>query len=143
MGKAYFSPGPDCRAQLARMLSKATKSIDICVFTITDNHLSNAIADARRRGVSVRVITDNDKAEDLGSDVDRLEDCGVPLKVDQTEFHMHHKFAIFDGDQLATGSYNWTRTAFTSNNENLMVVEDRALLRAFQGEFDQLWAKLP
>ena len=25
--------------------------------------------------------------------------------------HMHHKFAIFDGERLINGSYNWTRGA--------------------------------
>jgi phosphatidylserine/phosphatidylglycerophosphate/cardiolipin synthase-like enzyme len=54
---------------------------------------------------------------------------------------MHHKFALFDGKRLANGSFNWTRSASTSNNENLVVSADAYLVRCFAGEFDSLWKK--
>ena len=34
---------------------------------------------AHKRGVKVRIITDNDKAFDLGSDVPRFVQAGIPL----------------------------------------------------------------
>ena len=47
--------------------------MDLCVFTITDDRLVEVwILDAHYRGVRVRIITDNDKAADLGSDIDQL-----------------------------------------------------------------------
>ena len=55
---------------------------------------------------------------------------------------MHHKYAIFDGQLLLTGSYNWTRSASTVNQENIAITEDTRLIRQFQSEFDQLWKKL-
>jgi phosphatidylserine/phosphatidylglycerophosphate/cardiolipin synthase-like enzyme len=54
---------------------------------------------------------------------------------------MHNKFALFDGKYALTGSYNWTRSAATSNEENLVVSNDSNLIRAFQGEFESLWEK--
>jgi len=54
--------------------------------------------------------------------------------------HMHHKFAIMD-ETLLTGSYNWTRSAAQRNYENILVTEERGLLREFTKEFDQLWSK--
>jgi phosphatidylserine/phosphatidylglycerophosphate/cardiolipin synthase-like enzyme len=109
------------------------------VFTITDDELTDAVLDAHRRGVKVRVITDNDKANDLGSDVDRLARAGVPVRMDRTEHHMHHKFAVFDGHTVATGSYNWTRSAATHNRENVAVTNDPKLVRAYAEGFDGLW----
>lgn len=138
---ACFSPGEACRNTLIALFNNARESADACVFTITDDAISQAIYGAHQRGVRVRIISDNDKAWDKGSDIDRLRDRGVPVRIDISEHHMHHKFAIFDAQKLANGSYNWTRSAFKYNEENLMVVEDPKLLRAYQAEFDTLWAR--
>jgi phosphatidylserine/phosphatidylglycerophosphate/cardiolipin synthase-like enzyme len=54
---------------------------------------------------------------------------------------MHHKFALFDDDLLLTGSYNWTRGAADSNEENLILSNDRRLLASFRDEFERLWKK--
>jgi hypothetical protein len=37
--------------------------------------------------------------------------AGIPVEVDRIEAHMHHRFAIFDGARLISGSYNWTGSA--------------------------------
>ena len=118
------------------------RTANICVFTITDNRVSEAILDAHRRNVSVRIVTDNEKAEDLGSDVERLEAAGIPVRVDRSPFHMHHKFAILDGKTLVMGSYNWTRGAARDNQENLIVTNDLRLVKPFSDTFDHLWNQL-
>ena len=142
VAEAYFSPGEDCPRAIEGLLRHARRSADVCVFTITDDRLADALIDANRRGVAVRVITDNSKAEDLGSDVDRLERAGMPLRVDRSPFHMHHKFLVVDGQTLLTGSYNWTRGAARDNEENLIVTDEPRLVLAFAAAFDRLWAKL-
>ena len=69
---AYFSPGDACLNQIVARFNGARSRADVCVFTITDNRITNAILKAQQRGVRLRIITDNDKAEDLGSDVQEL-----------------------------------------------------------------------
>jgi len=140
--EAHFSPGDDCPRAITHRLDGARHAIDLCLFTITDDRLSGSIIDAHRRGVLIRIVTDNDKAHDLGSDVDRLRDAGIPVREDQSPFHMHHKFAIFDRSLLLTGSYNWTRGAARDNQENLIVTDDRGLVNAFGHRFEQLWGSL-
>ena len=140
--EAYFSPGEDCPRAITRLLAGATGTIDLCVFTITDDRLAQTVIDAHQRGVAIRIITDDAKAEDLGSDVDRFERAGIPTRVDRSPFHMHHKFALFDAATLLTGSYNWTRGAARDNEENLIITTDPRLLPPFQATFDRLWAKL-
>jgi cardiolipin hydrolase len=97
---------------------------------------------AHQRGVVVRIITDNDKQYDLGSDIERLRGAGVALKVDESEHHMHHKFAVLDGASLLNGSYNWTRSAATFNEENLIVTSDAALVATFSRQFREMWQQL-
>lgn len=140
---AFFSPGESCLAQIIHRFSTARRTADVCVFTITDDRITRALLDAHRRGVKLRVITDNEKAFDLGSDIEQIRGAKVPLRVDQTPYHMHHKFAIFDAARLLNGSYNWTRGAAHDNEENITDTGDPRLITAFQKHFDVLWAKLP
>jgi phosphatidylserine/phosphatidylglycerophosphate/cardiolipin synthase-like enzyme len=139
--EAYFSPGDQCARQIARLLGAARHSVDICVFTITDDRVTEAILETHRRGVAVRIVTDKEKSHDPGSDVNRLREAGIPVRVDQDEYHMHHKFAILDKTALLTGSYNWTRGA-GRNMENIIVSRDRLLVQDFSEVFEQLWEQL-
>lgn len=141
LAKSFFSPSDTCPNQIIGLIKSASRSLDICVFTITDNRLSREIMAAHDRGVNVRIITDNNKAEDRGSDVDEMEAYGINLRVDNTRHHMHHKFAIFDDSIILTGSYNWTRSAALNNEENFTISDDRRFLKAFRGEFEKLWKK--
>lgn len=140
--EAFFSPGDACLGRIVARFANCRRTADLCVFTITDDRITAAILAAHKRGVKVRIITDNDKAFDEGSDIPRLQAAGIPLLVDQTPFHMHHKFAIFDRARLINGSYNWTRSAAANNEENVTDTGDPALLASFQREFDALWVKL-
>ncbi|WP_312369763.1 phospholipase D-like domain-containing protein [Stenotrophomonas sp.] len=137
----YFSPGDACMQRLRALCASARKTLDICVFTISDDRLSSVILDAHKRGVVVRIISDNDKVYDDGNDIRRLHESAIPVKVDHSEYHMHHKFALFDGKQLANGSFNWTRTATEHNDENLVVSNDPNLVRSFAQQFEVLWGR--
>lgn len=134
-----FSPGEACWTRIAGLLRTSRQKIDICVFTVTDNRITREILETHRRGVEIRVITDNDKSNDQGSDIGRLAESGLRVRVDRTSNHMHHKFALFDNARLLTGSYNWTRSAADYNEENLIVTSDPRLVGPFQREFDRLW----
>jgi cardiolipin hydrolase len=136
---ACFSPGDSCLTRIVGLLRTARDSVDICVFTITDDRITSEILDTHARKVAVRVITDNDKANDEGSDAARLSRAGVQVRVDRTSNHMHHKFALFDDARLVTGSYNWTRSAAEYNEENLIITADPRLVGPFRQEFDKLW----
>jgi phosphatidylserine/phosphatidylglycerophosphate/cardiolipin synthase-like enzyme len=140
--QAWFSPGDDCLKAITGQLRACRQRADICVFTLSDDRISAEVLAAHRRGVAVRLITDNEKAFDRGSDVIALRDAGVPVRVDQSAAHMHHKFALFDQRWLLNGSYNWTRAAATENEENLVLCNDPALLRQFAQAFDALWEQL-
>ena len=139
---AYFSPGDDCAEKICGLLKTARQQIDVCVFTITDNRVARALLDAHDNKRKIRIITDDDKSNDLGSDIDRLRDAGIAIRADRSPYHMHHKFALFDNTKLLTGSYNWTRSADTKNEENFIVTDDRGLVKRFRNEFDQLWKQL-
>ena len=139
--ESHFSPEDDCPRRIRQLLTRARHSVDICVFTITDDRLSSAILDAHRRKVRVRIVTDDDKSSDRGSDIERLSEAGIEVRVDQSDYHMHHKFALFDQSLLLTGSYNWTRSAANSNVENFIITGDSRFIEPFSEMFEDLWKR--
>lgn len=147
--EAFFAPGEACLQRIVSRFNGCRRQADVCVFTVTDDRISRAILDAHRRGVAVRIISDNEKQHDAGSDVQRFREAGIPVKVDDhrgpadagLNGHMHHKFAIFDGTRLLNGSYNWTRGAADINFENVVDTADAALIAQFSAEFERLWKR--
>lgn len=135
----YFSPGEDCRSAIVGELKDARFSVDICVFTISDDWITAEIFDCHSRGVRVRIVTDDDKSEDRGSDIDRLAGFGIDVRIDNSRHHMHHKFALFDNRTVLTGSYNWTRSAADHNQENVLVTDDKRVVAQYKNEFEKLW----
>ncbi len=139
--EARFSPGLQCLRAIVGEFENARRAADVCVFTITDDRIVEAMVAAHRRGVRVRVVTDDDKSMDTGSDVERLARKGISVRMDDTSDHMHHKFAVFDDARVLTGSYNWTRSAADRNHENIVISDDEELVRAFGKTFERLWVK--
>jgi phosphatidylserine/phosphatidylglycerophosphate/cardiolipin synthase-like enzyme len=139
ISSSYFSPGVECASKIIALLDRAKHSIKICVFTISDNNITKAIFSAHERGVIVQIISDNDKANDKGSDIYQLNRQEVSIRIDQSSSHMHHKYAIIDDDELINGSFNWTRSASKYNQENIVVTNDKTLINSFNGNFEKLW----
>jgi phosphatidylserine/phosphatidylglycerophosphate/cardiolipin synthase-like enzyme len=140
--RAYFSPGQDPLRTIVGLLGAARETVDICVFTITDDRIAEAIIATKMRGVTIRIVSDDDKAFDRGSDIDKLRAAGIQVRTDRSEAHMHHKFAVFDRQTLLTGSYNWTRSAASDNYENVIVTADIRLTQSFSEAFEHMWDHL-
>lgn len=136
----HFSPGGTCREAILDFILGARVSLDLCIFTITDDQLAYAIAGAATRGVAVRIVTDAGKMRDEGSDAGALRRMqGVAVRTLGSPPLMHNKFALADGMDMLTGSYNWTNTADARNFENVLRTNDPAIVRAYSQEFERLW----
>ncbi|KAJ1663721.1 hypothetical protein IW140_004673 [Coemansia sp. RSA 1813] len=139
--RSYFFPSEESFGKLIEFLSSAQSTLDICVFNITDNDIARAIGNAKKRGVEVRIITDDEQLKCKGSDVERLSDqYGIPFKTDNDpQKFMHSKFAVIDRRAVWAGSYNWTIAARRSNNESVICTNDQTTAKAFSNEFEKLW----
>ena len=52
----------------------------------------------------------------------------------------HNKFAIFDGNKVSTGSFNWTNLASEKNSENcLLISREQKTVAAYKKRFEKLW----
>lgn len=140
--KVYFSPGDEIKSSLANVLKEAKTSLDLCMFTITHYELAKQIIACKKRKVTVRILTDDEKVLDRGSEINRLRDAGIQVKIDNSKYHMHNKFGVIDKRVAFTGSFNWTYTATKHNQENLLVTSNYDIVRQYGEEFDRLWSEM-
>ena len=140
--KVFFSPGNSIKKSITNLLTQAQESVDLCVFTITDAALGRQIKKCHRRGVKVRIITDDEKTIAKGSEVFKLEALGIPIKIDHSHYHMHNKFGIIDKRVAITGSFNWTYTASIHNQENLLATSNYQIVKQYRTEFERLWQEM-
>lgn len=137
---AFFFPNLNNVKKLAKYIAKAEKSIDLCIFSFSNDDLAREILNAHNRGVFVRIITDDEAMKNKGADTQRMADNGIPCRVDSEErYHMHNKFMIVDNKFLVTGSFNWTFQAGKSNQENIIVVDGKFYIDKYVEEFNSLW----
>ncbi|MBI3272173.1 MAG: DUF1669 domain-containing protein [Planctomycetes bacterium] len=136
-----FSPKGGVADAIVRQLDKATRTLDIGMYSISVGDqapIFQALKRAVARGVKVRMVLDHantgarNKQKALA-----LERAGIDVRyVSRT---MHEKFGIVDGSVLLNGSANWTESADQQHSENVQVLPGPAgLIAAFQAEFQTL-----
>jgi phosphatidylserine/phosphatidylglycerophosphate/cardiolipin synthase-like enzyme len=140
--QAYFSRVDPCDEIIIGLLDSAKHEVNIAVYSITRTIIANAIIRTHKRGVSVKMITDAEQANFAGSQVQNIEQGGVPMKkVDHPGTGaMHHKFAVVDKRITVTGSFNWTTNATNNNDENLLVIESAEIALKHHKEFERILA---
>ena len=133
-----FSRVEQCDSMLINLISQARKSIYVAMYSFTRDGLAGALVDAKNRGVEVKVIMEEENAYVQGSDYRMLKEAGVDVRLDGNPALMHHKFMIVDGELVVTGSYNWSTAAEDRNDENFVVIRDKAVVDRFTQEFNRL-----
>ncbi len=143
--EAYFSPNGGIRDRLLRAINHTKTSIDLAIFDFTSGELVGALVAARERGVQIRIVADARQAGGKHSGIPFLLEKGVKVRLLRGHGRgiMHHKFVIFDGKLLVTGSYNWTDSAERLNHENLLVLDDPRIIGRYQAHFERLFHGAP
>lgn len=122
-------------------LRSARSFIDMCVFSLTHDDIARTLVTLHKCGIVVRVIVDNGQSEQQGSQVEKLREFGVEVRVDNIDGHMHHKFTVLDRTCLLNGSFNYTRAAAEENEENIIITNNQGLVRSFNAQFEKLWVR--
>lgn len=135
--RVYFTPGTDCEDNISASIDASRKTIDVAVYSITNDKIVNSLIAAHNRGVHVRVISDKLQSAGRASLIGRIRDAGIPVVLNTKHKIMHNKFAIFDGKEVENGSYNWTSSATNSNAENCVFYLGQS--DKFSAQFQNLW----
>jgi phosphatidylserine/phosphatidylglycerophosphate/cardiolipin synthase-like enzyme len=139
-GEALFSPPDNIERRILASVNGAHESIEAAVFDVTSRRLREALEGAARRGVRVRLVTDRRRVSAPAFDNTFLPTLDIRVRAGRSAGGaMHHKFAVIDGLQVMTGSYNWTLGAQHANYENLLILDDPDMAAAYQRHFETLW----
>ncbi len=127
---------------LVRAIDGAQQSLDVAVFEMNSQPVTDALFRACLRGVMVRVVSVGEYGlEDPETTLDQIEAAGIPLKTDGTRNGlMHNKFFVIDGLYVWTGSTNITVNGMYNNNNNSMLIRSSRLADDYATEFNELFA---
>ena len=136
----HFSPNQGCAAAIEATLAKATTTLDVAAYEMTQARLSAALQAAQKRGVTIRVLVDRSQEAFPAWECRHLRSAAIPVMTDRVEKIMHNKYAIIDGQTVITGSYNWSDNAEVANAENIVIITDAPTAAAFTADFAAHWA---
>jgi len=147
-------------AWLERQLAGARRSLDLSLFVFSGQNLADALRLLHARGVRIRLLADPGFANRSFSEVldllgvsmadhrcrieadnrpwsRPLEGVGTPQLAGGDK--LHHKYAVLDGRQVISGSFNWSPSAAHQNDETLIRIDSPLLARHFEAEMDRMW----
>jgi phosphatidylserine/phosphatidylglycerophosphate/cardiolipin synthase-like enzyme len=133
--EVWFAPDDGVAARLVELIDDARSRVDFLAYTFTSDALADALLRAAERGVTVRGVMELDEVEAAGSDYARMRRAGIDVRKDTNPGTMHHKLLLIDDGVVATGSYNFTRSAEESNDENLVILFSPDAAAELEGEF--------
>lgn len=138
----YFSPDDGVQAILLDILNEARESIYFMAFSFTADPLGEAIRARARDGVTVAGVMDEDQVKsNIGTEFDLFNQAGLDVYRDANPGQMHHKVMIVDEEIVIFGSYNFTNSAETRNDENLLVVYSEEIAPQFIAEFQRVYGQ--
>ncbi len=133
-----FSPEEDTFGRVIGTLSKARKSVKIAMFAFTDKRIVNYLKVLSVHGVEIQVMLDRDwNLTNVYSSLEALMRF-TNTQLDFCDALLHEKFLIVDDQILLTGSYNYTLSAESKNDEFLFETERKAIVEAFIDHFRNL-----
>lgn len=151
--EAYFSPEDDLQQKLISYIDNEKKSIKLAIFSFTDKEIAHALVRAKERGIDVQLIADPGFLYDRYTKISWLFENGIPVYVYDPKRSrnnlstmsniMHHKFVVFaqnvdDRPLVWTGSFNFTKSARLSNQENAVVLSSARLIKKYREQFKRL-----
>lgn len=122
----WFLPeNPRAVDRIIQLIDQAKKTIKIAMYTWTRKDFAEAVVRSALRGVTVEVIMDRDAAKGSSQKIATyLNWEKIPLFVNTNPGLLHHKFLLIDNTILVNGSANWTKAAFTLNNDCFIILHD-------------------
>ena len=117
--------GKDYQETLHQHLTQAEKSITIAMYFIIlepggkgpINELVNDLIDAKKRGVTVKVILEVTKLKANRLAYQKLKENNISVYFDTPKHLLHIKGVVIDDKYMFLGSANWSRAAIEDNYE--------------------------
>ncbi|HJY98991.1 MAG TPA: phospholipase D-like domain-containing protein [Patescibacteria group bacterium] len=145
----YFAPEDGVLGKVIAAVKGARYSVDFLAFSFTDADLGYTVSelvmeeDIALRGVfESRGNMEYSVCPYLMSRRGNIPGSGtIDLRLDGNPATMHEKVMVVDGETVIFGSFNFSRNAEESNDENLLIVHDPDLAALFTAEFEKVYSQ--
>jgi phosphatidylserine/phosphatidylglycerophosphate/cardiolipin synthase-like enzyme len=142
----HYAPRENLETIDVREIGRAALSIDMAAYVLSDPRIVEALTDAAERDVVIRIYLDKvqfaEHAAIRGGPVEALfAHPNVLARVKGEGVLMHLKAYAIDGEVLRTGSGNFSRSGLASQDNDLILIADQAVVDAFEANFDRIWAR--
>lgn len=138
--ETLFSPDDGTAQRLIERIQEAQQSIHFLAFSFTQDEIADALIERAAAGVTVTGVMDAEQAlSNIGSDYERFLQAGIPVRLDGNPGRMHHKVLILDERVVVLGSYNFSYSAETRNDENTLILHDPQTAALFLQEFTRIF----
>jgi phosphatidylserine/phosphatidylglycerophosphate/cardiolipin synthase-like enzyme len=140
----FIEPG-DGRAPLLDEIAAAQRAIDLEVYIVSDEIILDALADAARRGIAVRVILEEHPFGGGGGQPEIfawLENAGIAVRYGNPVFRFTHiKTMVIDNAVAIIMNQNLTESAFTSNRDFGVITNEPDAVRTAAAIFAADWTR--
>lgn len=144
--RLFYAPTDHLERIDAAMIGRASHSIDMAAYTLTDVAIINALAGSARRGVAVRILLYAGQLYDKPGSRPTMAlqalkaTPGVTIRLKPEDRPlMHLKAYHVDGKWLRTGSANFTASGLKHQDNDLLIIDDPSLVAKFEAKFETLW----
>jgi hypothetical protein len=132
----HYAPVENLERVDVEVLRSARAKIDMAAYSLTDWPVVDALVDAHRRGVAVRIVLDPSQQHAL----DRLREITGDIRMKAPGPYMHLKSYAVDGRILRSGSANLSASGLKQQDNDVIVVHEASAARAFEERFERIWA---
>lgn len=140
-----FPPGQDFSNRSVGRYNNEMQKIDVIMYRITDQRHTNAMINARARGVPIRMIVDPTEYRNTARqwdswNVDRLYMAGIDMRITIHDGINHGKLTLLYGQGMTIfGSSNWTSASANSQHEHNYFTTKTNIFSWFVNYFERRW----
>jgi phosphatidylserine/phosphatidylglycerophosphate/cardiolipin synthase-like enzyme len=137
-----FSPDDGVANRIIELIRSAQDSIYFMAYSFTSDDIGKVIIQRAQAGVRVAGVMDTGQIlSNQGTEYDKFVRTGLDVRKSGIDGLMHHKVIIIDAKIVITGSYNFTFSAETNNDENIVIIFDPNLAAQYLQEFNKVQAE--
>lgn len=136
----YFAAEDGVAQKLIDYVGTAKQSVYFLAFSFTHDGLGQAIEAKAKANLKVGGVFETTGSSTPFSEYGKMKKVGLDVYTDGNPWVMHHKVIIVDEESVAFGSFNFSDNADKANDENVLIIHDPAIAKAFKAEYDKVLA---
>jgi len=134
-----FSPEDKPVQHIVPYLQNARRNIRFLAFSYTQPDMGEAMLERIKNGVTVEGVFETVGSDSQFSEMLPLHCAGGKIRRDGNPGFLHHKVIIIDNRIVITGSFNFSDSADTKNNENVIIIDNAEIAKRYLEEFQRVW----